>query len=117
MAIQKKHNVAPFLHKNKDICVSIQQYAHEHLNELSVELILEYIHDTVLPQMMMDTTGKMKDDREEYEKALKHLLNHYGLTCICLSTVYKWMQQLGFCYKGQEKGYYMDGHKKPTTIK
>ena len=26
------------------------------------------------------------------------------------------MQQLGFCYKAQEKGYYVDGHEKPATI-
>jgi len=26
------------------------------------------------------------------------------------------MHQLGFCYETQKKGYYVDGHEKPTTV-
>jgi hypothetical protein len=33
-----------------------------------------------------------------------------------MSTVCRWMKSLGFKYELQTKGYYVDGHEKPTTI-
>ncbi len=33
-----------------------------------------------------------------------------------MSTVCRWMKCLGFKYEVQKKGYYVDGHKKPSTI-
>jgi hypothetical protein len=33
-----------------------------------------------------------------------------------MSTVYRWMKCLGFKYEVQKKGYYVDGHRKPSTI-
>ncbi len=40
-----KHNLPPFLQQNKVICIKIQQFARENLPQLSVKLIVEYIHD------------------------------------------------------------------------
>jgi hypothetical protein len=47
-----KHNLPPFLQQNKDICMNIQQYARKNLPRLSIELIAEYIHHTIIPEMM-----------------------------------------------------------------
>ncbi len=52
-----KHNLPPFLEQNKEVCTLLQQYARENLSELSVELICEYLHDTVIPKMVKDTSG------------------------------------------------------------
>jgi hypothetical protein len=52
-----KDNLPPFLEQNKDICMVMQQYAREHLSELLVELICEYLNETVLPKMVKERTG------------------------------------------------------------
>ncbi len=43
-----------FLDENKDICTSIQQYACKNLNKLSIEFMIEYIHDVILPKMIKE---------------------------------------------------------------
>ena len=53
----RKHNLPPFLEQNKEVCTSLQQYAREKLGELSVELICEYLHGTVIPKMVKDASG------------------------------------------------------------
>ncbi len=40
---------------------------------------------------------------------MQELLKTYRLTCICLSTVYRWIKKLGFNYEPWKKGYYADG--------
>jgi hypothetical protein len=51
-----------------------------------------------------------------YIEKAKEILKEYGLTCIDPSTVYRWLQKLGFRYEPRRKGYYVDGHEKPATI-
>jgi hypothetical protein len=112
-----KDNLPPFLEQNKEVCTSLQQYAREHLSELSVELICEYLHDTVIPKMMKVASGVEKSGNEElYIEKAKEILKEYGLTCIDPSTVYRWLQKLGFRYEPRQKGYYVDGHEKPAII-
>jgi hypothetical protein len=43
-----------FIEENKDICSSIQQYAWENLNKLSIEFMSEYLHDALLPKMIKE---------------------------------------------------------------
>jgi len=109
-----KHNLPPFLQQNKDICIKIQQYARENLPQLSVELILEYIHGTIIPEMLKQR-GCLSDE-EDYGRKRRELLAEYGLTKVSITTVYRWMVCLGFKYEIRRKGYYVDGHEKPATI-
>ena len=53
---------------------------------------------------------------ESYDERLKQLLSTYGLKHICLSTVYNWMEKLGFKYKEWKKGYSVDGHERKDTV-
>jgi glutamate racemase len=64
-----RDNLPPFLEQNKDICTAMQQYAREHLSELSVELMCEYLDEMVLPKMVKERTGIEKGEfvSEEYE--------------------------------------------------
>ena len=112
-----KHNLPPFLQQNADICERIQQYAREHLHELSIEFMCEYLHDCILPKMVEERNGITRESNEEsYNKELKTLLREYGLTCLSQLTVYRWIKKLGFKYEQRRKGYYVDGHEKPSTI-
>ena len=120
--LRTKHNLPPILELNPDICNAIKEYACLNLSILSVEKMSEYIHRVVLPQMIEkekkrkenDKNLELENTREENE--LQQLLKTYRLTCICLSTVYRWMKKLGFNYEPRKKGYYVDGHEKEATI-
>ena len=62
----------------------------EHLAELSIELLSEYIHKTIVPKQVSkilekDTTQMSK---KQHEKEVKMVLKQYQLTCFSLSTVY-----------------------------
>jgi len=85
------------------------------LAELSVELLYTYIHGVSLPLLVKEASG-LSPGEQEYETELKTQLRKYGLTKVYPSMVCKWMHQLGFCYETQKKGYYVDGHEKPTTV-
>jgi hypothetical protein len=114
-----KHNLPPLLELNPDICSAIKKYACSNLNILTIELVAEYIHHTILQEMarkeMVEQSSNNQPtlSQEETEKAI---LRRYGLTKLCPSTVYKWMKLLGFKYEPQRKGYYVDGHEKPATV-
>ena len=95
----------------------MQQYSQEHLAELSIELMSEYVHDTIIPQMvqqhMLDHSAPAQDERlqivdnnqpgnsttedervstEDYNRLVREaILKRYGLTCICPSTIHGWM--------------------------
>jgi len=56
------------------------------------------------------------NEQVEYVEVENEMLKLYELTCICPSTVYQWMKHLGIKYKAQKKGYYVEGHKNPTTV-
>jgi hypothetical protein len=54
----------------------MQQYAREHLSELSVELMCEYLDETVLPKMVKEWTGIEKGEfvSKEYEVEVEKIL-------------------------------------------
>ena len=81
MVSSAKHNLPPFLQQNPDICSSITTYTKEHLAELSIELLSEYIHETIVPKLVSeileeDTTQMSK---EQCEKEVKTVLNKINL--------------------------------------
>ncbi len=52
-----KHNIPPFLKENKDENLKIQAYARENIYKLSVELMMEYLYNTVMPDLVKQSTG------------------------------------------------------------
>jgi hypothetical protein len=114
-------NVPPFLYENPDISANITEYAKENLDTLSIEMLAEYIHDKILPQLVIDVFDETEESvsampKERYNSQLRLILSQYGLTCVSPSTVYRWMTSLGFRYEPCQKGYYVDGHERPATI-
>jgi hypothetical protein len=65
-----------------------------------------------------DTVGRCKDKmgEDQYKLELKKILKHYRLSKVTMQTIYRWMKALGFRYEMQRKGYYVDGHEKPSTV-
>ncbi len=110
-----KHRLPLFLEQNREEMQSIQQYAREHLPELSIELMSEYIHDKLIPAMSKNRCDVVPAD-ENYEEAVQNLLYEHGLKKVCPSTIYNRMKLLVFNYEPRRKVYYVDGHKRPATI-
>ncbi len=115
MYLPERPLLPQFLDENKDICSSIQQYARENLNKLSIEFMSEYLHDVILPKMIKEEYGLEPMDETYEEKTIK-LFKNYNLTCISPATTARWLEKPGFKYQKRKKGYYVDGHKKPATI-
>ncbi len=110
-----KHRLPMFLEQNREERQSIQQYAREHLPELSIVLMSEYIHDKLILAMLKTRCDVVPVD-ENYDEAVQNLLYEHGLKKVCPSTIYNWMKLLGFKYEPRRKGYYVDGLKHPATI-
>jgi hypothetical protein len=110
-----RHNLPTFLQENKDVAIGIQQYGRENLQQLSVELMADYIHNIILPKLCHEATGATPTD-ESYQSDVKLLLKRFGLTSICLGTVCSWMKKLGFKYEQRRKAYSVDGHERPATV-
>ncbi len=81
MYLPEKPLLPQFLDENKDICTSIQQYACENLNKLSIEFMSEYIHDVILPKMIKEEY-RLEPTNESYEEKVIALLKKFNLTCI-----------------------------------
>ena len=116
---KQKHNLPPFLELNPDVCSALKTYACANLNKLSIEMMVEYLHNTIIPEMVkkeiQERTGNNLPVLEE-DVCKKIMLQRYGLTKLCPGTVYRWLRLLGFNYEAQRKGYYVDGHEKPETV-
>jgi hypothetical protein len=65
----QKHKPPPFPEQNQDITATIKQYCKEHLSELSVEFLLDYLHKATIPTMVKDIHEKGKDEMSEEEYA------------------------------------------------
>jgi hypothetical protein len=59
-----------FLKQNREEMQSIQQYAREHLSELSIELMGEYILDKLIPAILETRCDVVSAD-ENYEEAVQ----------------------------------------------
>jgi hypothetical protein len=113
--LPRKHRLPMFLDLNPGAKDSIKQYCKEHLQELSVELVFEYIHDELIPAMVKDKYN-VGSDHHEYSNFVNTLYIEHGLKKLCPSTIYKWLILLGFKYEPRRKGYYVDGHEKVETV-
>jgi hypothetical protein len=107
------------LQQNPDIVQALQQYGHENLGQLSIKFMTEYVHGVVLPSMVAKEKNLPVDEiqqEEGYQTEMCKVIKKYGLTKVCPATVYKWTKCLGFKYETRRKGYYVDGHEKPSTV-
>ncbi len=114
-----KDNLPSFLDLKPKACKAVKKYGNCNLASMSVEVMSQYIHHMVLPQIIEDEwkeklrAGEMNaSEPQGYEKELKTLLKWYGLTCICLGMVYRWTKKLGFNYRPRKKGIMLTAMKR-----
>jgi hypothetical protein len=107
-----KPPLPPMLERNPDFTRSIIRYAKTNLNELSAELLFNYLHQIALPALLLQRKEELVDDTFD----IVDLLRENRLTKLTLETVYRWLDRLGFKYEARKKGYYVDNHEKPETV-
>ena len=49
-------------------------------------------------------------------KAINSFLNAHGLESMSLTTTWRWMCLLGFCYETRKKSFYVDGHERHDVV-
>lgn len=96
------------------MCLKVKQYAKEIIVEISIELMWEYFHDTILLKLVKEKFKASKYNNS-YGEHFKTLLNEYGLAKLCPITI-SLDGETWICYKEQMKGFYVDGHERPATI-
>jgi hypothetical protein len=52
LPVKKKNNLPPILELNPDVCAALKAHALAHLEMLSVEMMSQYLHTTIIPQMV-----------------------------------------------------------------
>ncbi len=93
--LPEKPVLPQFLDESKDICSSIQQYAQENLNKLSIEFMSEYLHDAIIPKMIKEEYRLEPTEWREDHQAVKK----FNLTCISPATIARWLEKLRFKYQ------------------
>ena len=83
------------------------------LGNLSIEMMHDFIHETIIPDLIMKRQSEINDD---IIVTKEFIMKESGLHTICVRTVANWMNQLNFKYNARKKTYYVDGHKAPETV-
>ena len=91
----------------------IEKYATENLATLSAENLLSYCFETALP-VVLEQRRKEKNVGEEF--TLQQFLKENQLKVLCLTTICKWLEYLGFKYGPRKKCFYVDNHDSPANV-
>jgi hypothetical protein len=112
--IKQKHNLPPFLELNLAVCSALKTYACANLNMLSIEMMVEYLHNRVIPEMVKKEMNERNCNNlagldESICKQI--ILQCYGLTKLCPGTVYRWLRLLGLTMRHSTKDFMFMGMK------
>ena len=91
----------------------------ENLASLSVESLRNEIVNTIVPaiyETLLQEQKELEDFEEEEFWTKEEMLAYLGLKSISPSTVWNWMQLLGYKYSETKKCYYVDGHENEENI-
>jgi hypothetical protein len=117
---QSKHDLPALLDAFPIIVTVMMEYGRANLADLTIEMMHGYLHETVIKSLVLEEYAEKNNNTKlsdkEYEVEAKKFLASYGLTCVCFTTVYRWMLKIGFKHETRRKGYYVDGHEKKGTI-
>jgi hypothetical protein len=91
----------------------------ENLASLSVESLRNEIVDTIVPAMyetLLQEQRELDGFEEEEFWTKEEMLAYLDLKSISPSTVWNWMQLLGYKYSETKKCYYVDGHENQENV-
>jgi hypothetical protein len=109
-----KNKLPPIFSNNPDLYNSFKDYARANLNKLSGELLLEYMYQTALPEVVQEIRRQKKLSEGEY--TVKMFLQEHNVPELSKRTIYNWLSKMGFSYSPHKKGYYVDSHEKAENV-
>lgn len=115
-----------FFVENPDAMDAFKKHGVANIKDLRVEMMLEYVHNELVPKLMLKRDGCLfdNDGNDVGVGVAKEIvtpttraafLNSYCLSSISMATIARWMHSCGFRYKKREKHYFVDGHERPET--
>jgi hypothetical protein len=117
-----------FFVDNPDAMEAFKNHGVANIKDLQVEMMLEYVHNELVPKLMVKRNGCLHNNDGDHRDAVvgvvetvtpttkEAFLQSYGLSSLCITTMARWMHACGFRYKKREKYYFVDGQKRPETI-
>lgn len=109
----------PMLDRNPDLKDKLNEYCRDNLDVLSGELVYSWLHNEGLPQLIKDRNEEVRQDCENQggeDLTFDDILKENGLSNLCQTTVYNWMNILKFKYGPRKKTYFVDSHEKPENV-
>ena len=97
---------------NPDVVKSINSYCKENLSHLTIENLHGHLHSEIIPKLVM----KLKEERQDENFDQDKLFHEYNLKTLAPSTVYMWMEKLGYKYQHHRKCYYVNSHESPENV-
>ena len=102
------------IERTKQNGVSIINNPQVLMTDLSCENVQLHIKNSILPEVYK--TCLEDCDRDDDALSQDDLLHLFGLKKICLTTVWKWMEYMGFSYDERKKSYFSDCHEVRTVL-
>jgi hypothetical protein len=89
-------------------------FATANLSSFSLEKIKVYLDDTLFPSLLKQFN---KDDGEQFDMTdFRTMLGMRSDTGVSISTVCRYLQQLGYSFEGRKKTFYVDGHERGNVV-
>jgi hypothetical protein len=99
---------------------SIVTFAVEQIATLTLESVHEFTVTKLIPKLFTiwkEEESKMSLWQTDAEFLTEELfLENHGLKTVGLTTVWRWMKNLGFSYDMRKKSFYVDGHERSDVV-
>lgn len=108
----------------------ITKYAMENLNILTMEMMHDFIHKTLLPNLKEQMVSELREElnameseegRGEIEERIESItvdsiLKESHLSVLNAETIRRWMHKLGFTYEDRKKCFFVDVHERDDVV-
>lgn len=124
-----KTRAPKFFENNPDAKSLISKFALDNLNNLTMERMHDYIHTTLLPEIVSKVQSELRDEMEkdgQDESTIKAkvdlvtkdtILKESHLKVLNEETIRGWMHKLGFQYTERKKCFFVDVHEREDVVK
>ena len=99
---------------------AIERFAVKKLATLTIEAVHDFVHTELVPKLfeIWRTDERLVNQWESDEEFItpEMFLKEHGLVSVSMTTVWRWMHDLGFSYDTRRKSFYVDGHEREDVV-
>jgi hypothetical protein len=111
--VHRKARIPPMLSDNPELYNGLQSFCVDNHHHLSTELVQDYILNKGLPALVISINQSFPITGQV---TVESLMKQYSLKMISISTVNRWLNDMGYKYCDRKKCYYTDSHERPDVI-